>query len=149
LYGVNDLSCVCRGCETATLSVDRLLGNSFATPKVPCDCLKVGLDVLGVLNELPSSQSTDSVAVSQPRQTHSSSLKPYNSLVAVYIGHIYVVLRYGLIICTLSVNCTMRCWLYLAKRVQRSSTVLCCYVLSSIAFFWQTLIEQTNVRLTL
>jgi len=46
LYGVTDLSCVCRGCETATLSVDRLLvlGDSFATPKVPCDCLKVGLD---------------------------------------------------------------------------------------------------------
>jgi len=44
LYGVTDLSCVCRGYETATLSVDRLLGNSFATPKVPCDCLKVGLD---------------------------------------------------------------------------------------------------------
>jgi len=26
------------------LAVDRLLGHSFATPKVPCDCLKVGLD---------------------------------------------------------------------------------------------------------
>jgi len=44
LYGVTDLSCVCRGCETATLAVDRLLGDSFATPKVPYDCLKVGLD---------------------------------------------------------------------------------------------------------
>jgi len=44
LYGVTDLSCVCRGRETATLSVDRLLGNSFTTPKVPCDCPKVGLD---------------------------------------------------------------------------------------------------------
>jgi len=37
--------CVCRGCETATLAVDRLLGDSFATPKVlSCDCPKVGLD---------------------------------------------------------------------------------------------------------
>jgi len=44
LYGVTDLSCDCRGCETATLAVDRLLGVSFATPKVLCDCLKVGLD---------------------------------------------------------------------------------------------------------
>jgi len=44
LYGVTDLSCDCRGCETATPAVDRLLGDSFATPKVPCDCLKVGLD---------------------------------------------------------------------------------------------------------
>jgi len=44
LYGVTDISCVCRGCETATLAVDRLLGDSFATPKVPYDCLKVGLD---------------------------------------------------------------------------------------------------------
>jgi len=44
LYEVTDLSCVCRGCETATLAVDRLLGYSFATPTVPCDCLKVGLD---------------------------------------------------------------------------------------------------------
>ena len=44
LYGVTDLLCVCRGRETATLAVDRLLGHSFATPKVPCDCLKVGLD---------------------------------------------------------------------------------------------------------
>ena len=42
MYGVTDLSCDCRGCETATLSVDRLLGDSFATPKVPCGCLKVG-----------------------------------------------------------------------------------------------------------
>ena len=30
--------------ETATLAVDRMLGNSFATPKVQCDCLKIGLD---------------------------------------------------------------------------------------------------------
>jgi len=44
LYRVTDFSCVCRGCETAMLAVDRLLGDSFATPKVPCDCLKVGLD---------------------------------------------------------------------------------------------------------
>jgi len=44
LYGVTDLSCDCRGCENATLTVNRLLGDSFATPKVPCDCLKVGLD---------------------------------------------------------------------------------------------------------
>jgi len=44
LYGVNDLSCVCRGCETATLA-----------PKVPCDCLKVGLDFV----------STDFQAVSR------------------------------------------------------------------------------------
>ena len=44
LYGVTDLSCDCHGCDTATLSVDRLLGDSFATRKVPCDCLKVGLD---------------------------------------------------------------------------------------------------------
>jgi len=45
-----------------TLSVDRLLGHSFKTPKVPCDCLKVGHDFVstdfqavarhfGVLNE--------------------------------------------------------------------------------------------------
>jgi len=27
-----------------TLSVDRQLDHSFKTPKVPCDCLKVGLD---------------------------------------------------------------------------------------------------------
>jgi len=27
-----------------SLSVDRQLGHSFATRKVPCDCLKVGLD---------------------------------------------------------------------------------------------------------
>ena len=62
MYRVTDLLCVCRGCETATLAVDRLLGDSFATSKVPCDCRKVGLDVvstdfrqshgtLGVLNE--------------------------------------------------------------------------------------------------
>jgi len=44
LYGVTDLSRDCRGCETATLSVDRQLGHSFNTPKVPRDCLKVGLD---------------------------------------------------------------------------------------------------------
>jgi len=30
--------------ETPTLSVDRLLGKSLATSKVPCDCLKVSLD---------------------------------------------------------------------------------------------------------
>jgi len=77
LYGVTDLSCVCRGCETATLSVDRLLGDSFATPKVTCDCLKVGLDFVStdlptfrqshgtsdVLNEWPSCRSTDSVGL--------------------------------------------------------------------------------------
>jgi len=44
LYGVTDLSCDCRGCETTTLAVDRLQGNSFVMPEVPCDCLKVGLD---------------------------------------------------------------------------------------------------------
>ena len=44
MYAVTDLSCDCRGCETAMLAVYRLLGDSFATPKVPCDCLKVGLD---------------------------------------------------------------------------------------------------------
>jgi len=44
LYGITDFSCDCRGCETATLAVDRLLDDSFAMPKVPCDCLKVGLD---------------------------------------------------------------------------------------------------------
>jgi len=27
-----------------TPAVDRQLGHSFATPKVQCDCLKVGLD---------------------------------------------------------------------------------------------------------
>jgi len=27
-----------------TLSVERQLGHSFATPKLACDCLKVGLD---------------------------------------------------------------------------------------------------------
>ena len=48
MYGVTDLSCVCRGCETATLAVDRLLGDSFATPKVPCDCLKLDLDFVSV-----------------------------------------------------------------------------------------------------
>ena len=41
---VSDHYRVYRSYETATLSVDRLLGDSFATPKVPCDCLKVGLD---------------------------------------------------------------------------------------------------------
>ena len=41
-----DLSCVCRGCETATLAVDQLLGDSLATPKVKCDFLKVGLDFI-------------------------------------------------------------------------------------------------------
>ena len=61
LYGVTDLLCVCRGCETATLSVDRLLGHSFKTPKVPCDCLKVGLDY--VLNEWPSCRSVVRVIV--------------------------------------------------------------------------------------
>jgi len=30
--------------ETATPAVDRQLGHSFTTPKVPCDCLKLGLD---------------------------------------------------------------------------------------------------------
>jgi len=55
LYGVTDLSCVCRGCESATLAVDRLLGDSFATPKVPCDCLEAGLDFV----------STDFQAVAQ------------------------------------------------------------------------------------
>jgi len=44
LYGVTDLSCICRGWETTALAVDRLLGDSFATPNVSCDCLKVGLD---------------------------------------------------------------------------------------------------------
>jgi len=44
LYGITDFLCDCRGCETATLAVDRLLDDSFAMPKVPCDCLKVGLD---------------------------------------------------------------------------------------------------------
>jgi len=43
---VTDLSCVCRGYETATLAIDRLLGDSFATSKVPCDGLKVGRDEL-------------------------------------------------------------------------------------------------------
>jgi len=38
--------CECRGCETATLAVDRLLGDSFATPKVPCGCLKVSLVIV-------------------------------------------------------------------------------------------------------
>jgi len=32
------------GVATETLAVDRLLGDSFATLKVPCDCLKVDLD---------------------------------------------------------------------------------------------------------
>ena len=61
--------------ETPTLSVDRLLGDSLATSKVPCDCLKVSLDCvstelqashgsLGVLNEWPSCRSMDSVGVS-------------------------------------------------------------------------------------
>ena len=44
MYGVSELEFVCRSCETATLAVDRLLDDSFAMPKVPCDCLKVGLD---------------------------------------------------------------------------------------------------------
>jgi len=55
LYGVTDLSCVYRGCETATLSVDRLLGHSFKAPKVPC--------TLGVLSEWPTSRSTDNVGL--------------------------------------------------------------------------------------
>jgi len=32
-----------------TLSVDRLLGYSFKTPKVACDCLKVGRDEVEML----------------------------------------------------------------------------------------------------
>jgi len=48
----------CRGCETATLAVDRLLGDSFATPKVLCDCLKVALDSV-------STNSTDLQAVAR------------------------------------------------------------------------------------
>jgi len=32
--------------ETATPAVDRQLGHSFTTPKVQCDCRKVGLDYL-------------------------------------------------------------------------------------------------------
>jgi len=75
LYGVTDLSCVCRGCETATLAVDWLLGDLFATRKVACDCLKVGINFvstplsasrrmpLRVLNESPSSRSTASVGL--------------------------------------------------------------------------------------
>jgi len=50
LYGLTDLSCVCRGCETATFAIDQLLGNSFATPKVPRDCLKVSLDFVDRLS---------------------------------------------------------------------------------------------------
>ena len=38
--------CDWRGYETATPAVDRQLGHPFATPKVPCDCLKVGLDTV-------------------------------------------------------------------------------------------------------
>ena len=33
------LSCLSQLYETPTLSVDRQLGHSFKTPKVPCDCL--------------------------------------------------------------------------------------------------------------
>jgi len=43
---VSDHYRVYRSCETATLAVDRQLGDSFAMPKVPCDCLKIGLDVV-------------------------------------------------------------------------------------------------------
>jgi len=64
---VSDHYRVYRSYETVTLSVDRLLGDSFATPKVPCDCLKVGNrqshGTLGVLNEWPSCRSTDSVGL--------------------------------------------------------------------------------------
>jgi len=35
LYGVTELECACRGYARPTLSVDRLLGNSIKTPKVP------------------------------------------------------------------------------------------------------------------
>ena len=66
LYGLSELECVCRGCETATLSVDWLLGNSFKTPNTSRPTFRQSHGTLGVANELPSSRSTDSVAVSQP-----------------------------------------------------------------------------------
>jgi len=42
LYGVIELESVCRGCETDAGSS----GNSFKTPTVQCDCLKVGRDAV-------------------------------------------------------------------------------------------------------
>jgi len=38
LYGVSELEFVADA--RPTLFVDRQLGHSFKTPKVPCDCLK-------------------------------------------------------------------------------------------------------------
>jgi len=40
LYGLSELEFV--AAARPTLSVDRQLGDSFTTPKVPCNCLKVG-----------------------------------------------------------------------------------------------------------
>jgi len=78
------LSCLSQLYATPTLSVDRQLGHSFATSKVPCDCLKVGLDfvstdrqshgTLGVLNEWPSCRSKDSVGVAYNCDKHDSDL---------------------------------------------------------------------------
>ena len=40
-----------------TLSVDRLLGHSFKTRKVPCDCLKVGRDEVETYRVLSGSRT--------------------------------------------------------------------------------------------
>ena len=62
MYGVTDLSCDCHGCETATLAVDRLLGDSFAPPRQ-------SHGTLGVLSEWPSCRSTDSVGLAAATNT--------------------------------------------------------------------------------
>jgi len=46
LHAQSEFECVRRGCETATLAVDRQLGHSFATPKVPESLSRLRLDRL-------------------------------------------------------------------------------------------------------
>ena len=95
---VSDHSRVLVAVERPTLSVDWQLEHSFATPKVPCDCLKVGLDFVSNHSQILAA-GRRRASVSQLRQTDDSDLLPHAihsppcpNLYLVYIRFLYTLL---------------------------------------------------------
>jgi len=74
--------CDWRDYETATPAVDRQLGHSFKTPKVQCDCLKVGRDGVETYFQAVARHFGRRGLVAAPI-AHKKSVTPYNAFAAV------------------------------------------------------------------
>jgi len=94
LYGISELEFVCRSCETDAggrpadrrFVQDAQSGMRLAESGVETKSRLIFRQThatLRVESESPSSRSTASVAVSQPRQTHERSVTPYNAFAVV------------------------------------------------------------------